>query len=91
MRPGVVDLTTVMGPDMFDDVLHVVEYVVASSESLALDNAADRATLLARLLVALGALPEPSEARDPIVRDLWERWLRTQPRDVADRLRRDVQ
>ena len=53
---GYVDLTAVLGPDCFDNILRAVERVVESSESLSLDSAEDRETLKQKLYLAVGAV-----------------------------------
>ena len=91
MNPGVVDLTpSSSDPNRFDSIMRVVEFVVEQSESLALDSAKDRATLIARLQVALGAVPTKAQLADKVTRSLWERWLKTQPADYRRQLRRGI-
>jgi hypothetical protein len=52
-----VDLTDHVHIDVFDMVMRAIESVVESSESLSMDSASDRAALIRRLQVAVGAVP----------------------------------
>jgi len=60
-----VDLPRAIDIDTFDRMLRAVDAVLAASESLSLDMAADRERLRERLVVALGAAPSGTR---------WETW-----------------
>ncbi len=51
-----IDLCDALDPDQFDLVIRAIDGVVQGSASLALDSAEDRAELIDRLGVALGAI-----------------------------------
>ncbi len=57
----VVDLPRMIHIDDFDLVIRAVEAVVEQSQSLALDDRADRRALVARLQKALGAVVDPAD------------------------------
>lgn len=63
LQTPAIDLSEILAFHDFDVVMKVLHDVVAQSESLALDDPADRAVLVARLATALGAVVDVADLR----------------------------
>jgi len=63
LQTPAIDLSEILAFHDFDVVMKALHDTVAQSESLALDDPADRAVLVARLAVALGAVVEEADLR----------------------------
>jgi hypothetical protein len=67
LQTPAIDLSEILAFHDFDVVMKALHDIVARSESLALDELADRAVLVARLAAALGAVVERRTCA-------WGRW-----------------